>query len=95
MKGSEHHSLKANEVSHALTTASARLAENRVAVVRVAAVVLLVAVVGLGYWAWKTRGETRAQALVTEGQLIVRSPVEEPKAVNGGNRPRRRELSDD
>ena len=39
MKGSERHRLKANEVSYALSTASARLAENKETVTRVAAVV--------------------------------------------------------
>ena len=83
MKGSERHRLKKNEVSHVLATATARFAENRRTVFQVTAVVLVVAVGGLGYWAWKTRGETRAQSIVAEGLIIVQSPVEEPKAVNG------------
>lgn len=83
MKRSERHHLKENEISHALSAASARIAENKRTVVQVAAVVALVAAGGLGYWAWKTRGEARAQAIVAEGLMIVQSPVEEPKVVNG------------
>lgn len=85
MKGSERHRLKENEVSHVLTATFTRFADNRSTVVLVAAVVLLIAAGGLGYWGWQTRVETRAQAIVTEGLMIVQSPVEEPKAVNGAN----------
>lgn len=83
MKRSERHRLKANEVSNVLSTATARLAENRKAAGQIAVIALVVAAAGFGYWAWKTRGETRAQAIVAEGLMIVQVPVEEPKSVNG------------
>jgi tetratricopeptide (TPR) repeat protein len=83
MKRSERHRLKENELSTALSGASARVAENKRTFGIVVAVVLLVGVAAGGYWAWKTRTETRALALLTEATLIAQQPVEEPKSVNG------------
>ncbi len=36
-------------------------------------------VAGIGYWAWTTRSENRAQALLGDAIVIMQSPVEEPK----------------
>ncbi len=83
MKRTERHHLKENELSHALSEASIRLAENRAKVSKIVMAVLLVALVAGGYWAWKTRGETRAQLMLTDAIAIVQSPVEDPKTVNG------------
>jgi TolA-binding protein len=79
MKGSERHRLKENELSHALSDASSRLQESRGTVGLVAGIVAVVAVVGLGYWAWTTRSENRAQALLGEAIVIMQAPVEEAK----------------
>lgn len=83
MKGTERHRLKENELSHALSEASARLAENRSKVGPIVLGVLLVVLAAAGYWAWQTRSEMRAQAMLTDALAIVQSPVEEPKLVNG------------
>ena len=42
-------------------------------------VVALVLVAGIGYWAWKTRSENRAQAMLGDAIVIMQAPVEEPK----------------
>ena len=44
-----------------------------------AGAVLLVLVAGIGYWAWTTRSENRAQALLGDAIVIMQSPVEETK----------------
>ena len=84
MKRSERHRLKENELSHALSEATARLAQNqrdrsgrggrRRAVVLGAAG---------GYWAWTAERETRAQSMLAEALMTVQSPVEEPKPGDG------------
>ena len=79
MKGSERHRLKENELSHVLSDASARLQENRGTVGLAAGIVALVLVAGIGYWAWTTRSENRAQALLGDAIVIMQAPVEEPK----------------
>jgi TolA-binding protein len=79
MKGSERHRLKENELSHVLGDATARLQEHRSAVGLAAGVVLLALLAGLGYWAWTTRSENRAQALLGDAIVIMQAPVEEPK----------------
>lgn len=79
MKGSERHRLKENELSHVIEDATARLQEHRNTVMMGAGAVLLVLVVGLGYWAWTTRGENRAQAMLGDAIVIMQSPVEETK----------------
>ena len=83
MKGTERHKLKENEISHALSEAAARLAENRARYTKVLLAVVLVALGAAGYWAWKTRAETRAQVMMMDALAVVQSPVEEPKLVNG------------
>jgi TolA-binding protein len=79
MKGSERHRLKENELSHVLEDATARLQEHRRTVMMGAGAVLLVLVVGLGYWAWTTRSANRAQAMLGDAIVIMQSPVEETK----------------
>ena len=36
-------------------------------------------VAAIGYWAWTTRSENRAQALLGDAIVIMQAPVEEPK----------------
>ena len=79
MKGSERHRLKENELSHVLSDASARLQESRSTVGIVAGIVALIVIAGVGYWAWTTRSENRAQALLGDAIVIMQTPVEEPK----------------
>lgn len=79
MKGSERHRLKANELSHVLEDATARLQEHKHTVAMGAGALVLVVVAGIGYWAWTTRSENRAQALLGDAIVIMQSPVEEAK----------------
>ena len=79
MKGSERHRLKENELSHALGDATVRLQEHRSTVGLAAGVITLLLVAGIGYWAWTTRSENRAQALLGDAIVIMQAPVEEPK----------------
>jgi len=79
MKAGERHRLKENELSHVLSGATARFSESRRTVgLAVTAVVMVLAAAG-GYWAWKTRTETRAQLLLGDAIAVVQAPVEEPK----------------
>jgi tetratricopeptide (TPR) repeat protein len=84
MKRSERHRLKENELTHALNEAAARLAEQRRTYSLIATIVAIVAVGAIGYWAWHTRAETRAQVMLTDALTTVQSPVEVPKPDAGG-----------
>jgi TolA-binding protein len=79
MKGSERHRLKENELSHVLGDATARLQENRRTFGLAGGAIALVLLAGIGYWAWTTRGENRAQAMLGDAIVIMQSPVEETK----------------
>ena len=79
MKGSERHRLKENELSHVLGDAAARLQENRNKFGLIGGIVVLVLVAAVGYWAWTTRSENRAQALLADAIVIMQAPVEAPK----------------
>ena len=79
MKASERHRLKENELSQVLGDASARFQENRGSVGLAAGIVVLVVLVGGGYWAWTTRSQNRAQAMLGDAIVIMQTPVEEPK----------------
>jgi TolA-binding protein len=79
MKGSERHRLKENELSHVLGDASARLQQNRSTLGLAGGIVVLALVVGAGFWAWTTRGENRAQAMLGDAIVIMQAPVEDPK----------------
>ena len=79
MKGSERHRLKENELSQALSDVTERFRENRSTVGLAGGIIALVVVVGAGYWAWTTRSENRAQALMGDAIVIMQAPVEEPK----------------
>jgi TolA-binding protein len=79
MKRSERHRLKENELSHVLGDATARIQENRSTITLVSGILLAVLLIGGGYWAWKTRSESRAQLLLGDAIAIVQSPVQEAK----------------
>jgi TolA-binding protein len=79
MKTSERHRLKENELSHALRDATDKLRENRRNIGLIGGVVVLALVVAGGYWAWKTRTESRAQILLSDAMVIMQAPVEEGK----------------
>ena len=80
MKASERHRLKENELSHVLSDASSRLQQNRRMLGIAAGIVALVFVLGIGYWAWTTRSQNRAQAMLGDAIVIMQAPVEDPKA---------------
>ena len=84
MKRSERHRLKENELSHAFSEATARLAEQRRTYTLVGAIVAVVLLAAGGYWAWHTRTETRAQVMLSEALTVVQSAVEPPKADASG-----------
>ena len=79
MKTSERHRLKENELSQVLGGASARFQENRSTYGLALGILALVVVAGIGYWAWTTRSENRAQALLGDAIVIMQAPVEDPK----------------
>jgi TolA-binding protein len=79
MKGSERHRLKENALSHVLGDASARFQENRSTFGLAVGILALVLVAGIGYWAWTTRSENRAQALLGDAIVIMQAPVDDPK----------------
>ena len=79
MKGSERHRLKENELSHVLGDAATRLHENRSRFGLIAGVIVLAVIAAIGYWAWTTRSENRAQVLLGDAIVIMQAPVEEPK----------------
>jgi TolA-binding protein len=62
-----------------LGDATVRLQENRSTVGLAAGIIGLLLVAGIGYWAWTTRSENRAQALLGDAIVIMQAPVEEPK----------------
>ena len=62
-----------------LGNATVRLQENRSTVGLAAGIIALLLVAGIGYWAWTTRSENRAQALLGDAIVIMQAPVEEPK----------------
>jgi TolA-binding protein len=79
MKGSERHRLKENELSHVLGDATVRLQEHRSTVGLTAGIIALLLVAGIGYWAYTTRTQNRAQALLGDAIVIMQAPVEEAK----------------
>jgi tetratricopeptide (TPR) repeat protein len=79
MKRSERHRLKENDLSHVFAEATSQLAERQRTFGIVGAVLLAILVLAGGYWAWHTRTETRAQVMLGDALMVVRSPVEAPK----------------
>lgn len=79
MKASERHRLKENELSHALSGASARFRQSRSSAALAIGLVVLLVAAGIGYWAWTTRSENRAQALLGDAIVIMQAPVDDPK----------------
>jgi hypothetical protein len=79
MKGSERHHLKENELSHMLADATARFQENRSTITLVGGILLLVLLVGGGFWAWTTRAQNHAQMMLGDAIVIMQSPVQEAK----------------
>ena len=79
MKGSERHRLKENELSQVLGDATARLQENSRTFGLAAGGVVLVLILGIGYWAWTERSQNRAQTLLGDAIVVMQAPVEEPK----------------
>jgi TolA-binding protein len=79
MKASERHRLKENELSHVLGDASSRLRDNRGTLGIATGIIALVLVLAVGYWAWTTRSENRAQALLGDAIVVMQAPVDDPK----------------
>lgn len=79
MKGSERHRLKENELSHVLADATVRLQEHRSTFGLAGGIIALVLIAGIGYWAWTTRSENRAQTLLGDAIVIMQAPVQDPK----------------
>ena len=79
MKRSERQHLKENELTHVFAEAGQTLAERQRTFGTIGAIVLVLAVIAGGYWAWQTRNETRAQMIMLEAQTVVQSPVQATK----------------
>src|SRR5258706_15840669 len=79
MKRSERHRLKENDLSHALSEAAGRLAQQQRMFALVAGIVVVAALVAGGYWAWHTRTETRGQVMLGEALAVMQSAVEPVK----------------
>src|SRR5258706_5803002 len=80
MKRAERHHLKENELQ--VLARQAREAvegRGREATVVITAVVIVGAIV-LGYVAWRDRGQSRADAMVSEAIAVVRKPLDGPHA---------------
>lgn len=80
MKSSERHRLKENELTHVLGDAKARLEQHSRTVGLAGGLIAVILVAGIGYWAWTTRSENRAQTLLGDAIVVMQAPVEEPKA---------------
>lgn len=87
MKRSERHHLKENEITGALNQAVARVSENRRAAGMTAAAVGLAVLAGVGYWAWHTRTDVRAQTMFSEALIVAQAPIEPPAAEAEGTKP--------
>ncbi len=79
MKRSERRRLKENELSHALSQATATLAERRRMMTMAGAAVVLVVLAAGGFWAWRTRANTRSQVMLADALAVVQSPVDPPR----------------
>ena len=64
-----------------LSDATVRLQENRRTFGILGGVIGLVLVAAVGYWAWTTRSENRAQSLLGDAIVVMQAPVEEAKPV--------------
>jgi TolA-binding protein len=84
MKRSERRHLKENELSHAFRDATARLADQQRTLRLAGGIVAIALLAGVGYWAWHTRTETRAGAMLVDALTVMQSPVEAPKPDAGG-----------
>ncbi|HKY19725.1 MAG TPA: tetratricopeptide repeat protein [Vicinamibacterales bacterium] len=80
MKGTERHRLKENELSHVLAGATASMRDHGRSVSLAVSIVGLVLIAAGGYWAWKTRTESRAQILLGDAVIVAQAPIQEPKA---------------
>jgi predicted negative regulator of RcsB-dependent stress response len=79
MKTSERHRLKGNELSQALSGASARLAHARGRYTAIALAIVLVIGAAIGFLVYRSSRENRAQALLSQAMAVVQAPIEEPK----------------
>lgn len=77
--------MKENDLSHALSEAGVRLAQNQRIYGIAVGVLLLILVAAGGYWLWQSRGEGRAQAILNDAGVIVQSPIEAAKPGNAGS----------
>ena len=87
MKRSERHHLKENEISKTVNEAIARLTENKRTAGMTAIAIVVALLAGVGYWAWRTRAEVRAQTMFGEALIVMQAPVQAPVAAVEGAKP--------
>lgn len=80
MKRAERHHLKDNELAHLAGSARHAIEEKRGPVTAIAAAVLVVLVIGAGYYAWNSRVESRAHALLAEAVVVDDARIGPPSA---------------
>jgi TolA-binding protein len=79
MKRSERRHLKENELRHAFKDATTRFSGQERSFGLIGGAVAIVLLAGAGYWAWHTRTETRAGAMLVDALTVMQSPVDAPK----------------
>jgi TolA-binding protein len=87
MKRSERHHLKENEISRTVNEAITRLTENKRTAGMTAIAIVVALLAGVGYWAWRTRAEVRAQTMFGEALIVMQAPVQAPAAAVEGAKP--------
>src|SRR5882724_8400174 len=80
MKRTERHHLKENELQNLARQAREGLETRRREMTWVVAAVAVVAVIAIGYYAWHTRVESRAHALLAEALVVQSARVGAPAA---------------
>lgn len=85
MKRSERHHLKDNELAHLATSARDAIEGKGSQVTSILIGVAVVLVLGIGYYAWNTRTENRAHALLADALVLEDAQVGPPPAPGSPN----------
>jgi predicted negative regulator of RcsB-dependent stress response len=80
MKRAERHHLKENELASLTSSARHALEENRTPVTAIAIGVIVVLIAAGGYYAWTSRVNAGANALLADAMLVESAPIMPPPA---------------